>query len=176
MTGANVRHHLAIMKSNDQIVLISQRQENRGRPVNVYALSQRVLGEELDELVIAMLNAWLRNSTADGQKASLKSLALELGGMDIPAPNIQLTHRLTRMIDRLNRLHYRARWEAGLNGPNIILEHCPYAAIIGSNTELCRMDAFLQEQWTRLPVEQTARLQASITGHLYCSFRVTGCR
>jgi predicted ArsR family transcriptional regulator len=130
----------------------------------------------MNELVGAMLNAWLRNSTEDAQKEFLMSLALQLGGKAIPTPNLPLTHRLTKLVDRLNEMHYQARWEAGLNGPKIILGHCPYAAIITSHTELCRMDAFLQEQWTGLPVEQTAKLQVSINGHPYCLFRISGNR
>ena len=176
MTGANIRHHLAVLESSDLIEFISQRSEGRGRPVNVYSLSRRVLGDGLDELARAMLNVWLRNATEPARDAGLRSLALCLGGVNIPEQDTPLTHRLPQLVDRLNELHYQARWEAGMNGPAIILGHCPYAAIIASTPELCRMDAFLLEQWTGLAVEQTARLQTGGKGYPVCGFRVTGNR
>ncbi len=176
MTGANIRYHLAVLELNDLIEFISQHREGRGRPENVYGLSRRVLGDGLDELAEAMLLAWLKNATETALETGLRSVALQLGGDTLPGPDILLTHRLTQMVDRLNELHYQSRWEAGVNGPNIILGHCPYAAIIASNPELCRMDAFLLEQWTGSPVEQTAMMKKTVKGYPYCAFRVTGNR
>jgi predicted ArsR family transcriptional regulator len=176
MTGANIRHHLAFLASNDAIELISRQREGRGRPENRYGLSQRVLGDGLDELANAMLEVWLRNTTEAALESGLRSVAKRLGGSVQPKPDSLPTQRLSRLVDRLNELHYQSRWEAGKNGPNIILGHCPYAAIIASNPELCRLDAILLEQWTDLPVEQTAKLQKSAKGYPYCAFQVLGNR
>jgi predicted ArsR family transcriptional regulator len=176
MTGANIRHHLAVLESNGLIEFISQRREERGRPANIFGLSRRVLGDGLDELAGAMLNVWLRNATETTLEAGLRSLALQLGGPNLPGLDILLTHRLRQLVDRLNELHYQAHWEAGVNGPNIILGHCPYAAIIALNPELCRMDEFLLEQVIGSPVEQTAILQAGVKGYPTCAFQVTGKR
>jgi predicted ArsR family transcriptional regulator len=174
MTGANVRHHLAVLESNDLIELIRQRREGRGRPVNVYGLSRRVLGDGLDGLAGAMFDAWLKDAQEPVRKAGLRALALRLGGNDLPGPDALLLHRLTLAVDRLNALHYQARWEAGVDGAHIILGHCPYAAIIAAHPELCQMDAFLLEQRTALPVEQVAKLQPGAQGYPFCIFRVTG--
>jgi predicted ArsR family transcriptional regulator len=174
MTGANIRHHLAVLESNYLIEPLSQRREGQGRPETIYGLSRHVLGEGLAELACAMLNVWLKNTTETALETDLRSVASKMGGDDLPDPSLLLTHRLRRLVDRLNELHYQSRWEAGLNGPNVILGHCPYVAIVASNPELCRMDAYLLEQWTGLPVEQTAMLQKSIKGVPYCGFRVTG--
>jgi predicted ArsR family transcriptional regulator len=171
-TGANIRHHLAVLESNDLIEFIGQRREERGRPVNIYGLSRRVLGNGLDGLANAMLTVWLRNATDSALEANLRSIALQLGGEDLPGRDILPTRRLSRLVNRLNELHYQARWEAGVNGPNIILGYCPYAAIIASDPELCQMDSFLLEQWTGSPVEQTTRLQAGANGFPICAFRV----
>jgi predicted ArsR family transcriptional regulator len=176
LTGANIRHHLAVLESNDLVELISQRREGRGRPENIYGLSRRVLGDGLDELARALLNVWLRNATEAALETGLRSVALQLGGHNLPGPDILLTHRLTRLVDRLNELHYQAYWEAAVNGPNVILGHCPYTAIVTNNPELCRMDAFLLEQWTDSRVEQMAFLKKSVKGYPYCIFRVTGSR
>ncbi|HVM72924.1 MAG TPA: ArsR family transcriptional regulator, partial [Anaerolineales bacterium] len=129
MTGANVRHHLAVLESNDLIELISQRREGRGRPVNVYALSRRVLGDGLDGLAGAMFEALLRESPPALQEAGLRAMARKLAGMKTPGTDTPLLRRLIQAVDRLNELHYQARWEAGSDGARIILGHCPYAAI-----------------------------------------------
>ena len=176
MTGANVRHHLAVLESNDLIELISQRREGRGRPVNVYGLSRRVLGDGLDGLAGALFDGLLRDAPEAAREAGLRSVALRLGGGDMSDPAIRLPGRLTQAVDRLNELHYQARWEAGPDGAHIILGHCPYAAIIAAYSELCRMDAYLLEQRCGSPVEQTARLQPSAKGYPFCIFRVTGNR
>jgi predicted ArsR family transcriptional regulator len=58
----------------------------------------------------------------------------------------------------LNQLHYQARWEAGAEGPRIILGQCPYAAVIGNHPELCRMDMSLLEGMLDTQVEQRVKL------------------
>jgi predicted ArsR family transcriptional regulator len=176
MTGANVRHHLAVLESNELIEVISQRREGRGRPVNVYSLSRRVLGDGLDALAGAMFASLLRETPEAAREAGLRSIALHLGGNDLPNPITPPPRRLTQAVDRLNELHYQARWEAGIDGARIILGHCPFAAIIADYPELCRMDAFLLEQRSGAPVMQVAKLQPSAKGYPFCLFRVTGNR
>jgi predicted ArsR family transcriptional regulator len=174
MTGANIRHHLAVLESNYLIELVSQRREGRGRPVNVYGLSRRVLGDGLDGLAGAMLATFLRAASSADQAAGLRSMADQLGGKNLPDPKTPLPRRLTQAVDRLNELHYQARWEAGNDGAHIILGHCPYAAIRAAYPELCRMDAYLLEQRSGSPVEQIAKLQPSGKGYPFCTFRVIG--
>jgi len=176
MTGANVRHHLAVLESNDLIELVSQRREGRGRPVNVYGLSRRVLGDGLDGLAGAMVEVLLRDASEAVQEAGLRSVALRLGGKNIAGPNTRPPRRLNQAVDRLNELHYQARWEAGVDGARIILGHCPYAAIIAAYPELCRMDTYLLEQQTGSLVEQLVKLQPSAKGYPFCTFRVAGNR
>jgi predicted ArsR family transcriptional regulator len=176
MTGANVRHHLGVLESSELIELVSQRREGRGRPVAVYGQSRRMLGDGLDGLAGALLEGLLRNASEAEQEARLKSVALRLGGNTMPGRVPSALRQLTQAVDRLNELHYQARWEAGIDGAHIILGHCPYAAIIATYPELCRMDAYLLEQRSGSPVEQTTKLQPSTKGYPFCVFRVTGNR
>jgi len=171
-TGANIRHHLAVLEADDLIEITSQRREYRGRPCSIYGLSRRVQGNGLDELAKAMLTVWLRNATESALEANFRSVAAQLGGDNPPGREILPTQRLSRLVDRLNELHYQARWEAGDRGPNIILGYCPYAAIIAKNPEICQVDAYLLEQWTGSAVEQTGRLQTGAKGFPICAFRV----
>ncbi|MGD0877713.1 MAG: helix-turn-helix domain-containing protein [Anaerolineales bacterium] len=172
MTGANVRHHLAVLESIDLIELITQRQEGRGRPVNIYGLSRRILGDGLDGLAVAMFEGLLREAPESEEEERLVSIAIHLGGKGTPDHDAPLPRRLSLAVDRLNELHYQARWEAGLDGPRIILGHCPYAAIIETTPELCRMDEHLLQQRSGLSVEQVAKLQPSTNGYPFCLFRV----
>ena len=173
MTGANIRHHLADLEAIGLIEFISLRREERGRPANIYGLSRQMLGDGLADLNEAILQAWLKNAPEAILEDGLRSIALHLGGKNLLGIGIMLTLRLARLIDRLNELHYQARWEAGVTGPAVILGYCPYAAIINAHPELCRMDGFFLEQWVGSPVEQTAKLHTAAKGYPVCTFQVT---
>lgn len=172
-TGANVRYHLAVLESTGLVEFINQRREGRGRPEKIYGLPRRVLGEGLDALVGAVLDAWLKNKPDAERGVTLRAVAQRLGGENLSGTGVPLQRRLAHLMNRLNELHYQARWEAGVTGPYVILGNCPYAAIIGSHPELCSVDAFLIEQQSGLSVEQTAKLQPSNKGYPYCTFHFT---
>lgn len=174
MTGANIRYHLAVLESNGLIESISHRQEGRGRPVKIYALARRVVGDGLEDLARAMLDVFVkRPPTREAPDSGLRLTALRLAGETSPVPERLITRRLNQTVDRLNELHYQSRWEAGVDGPHVILGHCPYSAIIADYPELCLMDAFLLEQRAGSPVEQIARLQPSAKGYPFCTFKIT---
>jgi predicted ArsR family transcriptional regulator len=170
MTGANIRHHLAVLHENQLIEMITQRSEGRGRPVHVYRMSHQVLGSGLELLVEAMIEVWLRDIGDESLEAALGSVAERLAGRDLPDQATTIPRRLTLTIDRLNELHYQALWEAGAAGPRVILAHCPYAEIIARHPELCRMDAHLLGFQLALPVIQIAKLERSKTGFPQCIF------
>ena len=170
MTGANIRHHLAMLESNDLVTVVGQRREGRGRPVNIYRLSRRVLGDGLDKLASAMFDTWLRPGTDQEQETGLRSLAQRLAGEKTSGTASPVTQRLIATVVRLNEMHYQARWEAGAQGPRILLLHCPYQAIITDYPELCRMDAHLLSVQLDHPVEQVARLESDTRGVPFCAF------
>lgn len=168
MSGANIRHHLASLESNDLIEIVGMRKEGRGRPRQVYGLSRRVLGDGLDKLSGNLFDLWLSGVPDDKREMNLRSLAERMAGNS--EPNLPVMKRVILLVARLNELHYQARWEASSAGPRLILGHCPYAAIIADHPELCQMDAFLLE--TRLGpfVEQTTKLQLSDKSLPFCAF------
>jgi predicted ArsR family transcriptional regulator len=166
MTGANIRHHLAVLESNDLIEIVGLRKEGRGRPLHVYGLSRRVQGAG------ALFDIWLGGASDERREAGLRSVAERLAGAtDVKVPVMK---RLARAVERLNELHYQARWESSAAGPRLILGHCPYAAIVADHPELCRMDAFLLETRLGPPVVQTAKLRLSDKGLPFCAFLMVG--
>jgi len=172
MTGANIRHHLAVLEENELIEVIDIRKEGRGRPANVYRVSHQVLGSGLDVLVEAMIDSWLGNENNETREAALKSMAERLAGRYPQDHASGPLRNLTLTVDRLNELHYQASWEAGATGPRVILSHCPYAEVIARHPEICRMDVHLLELQLALPVVQIAKLERSNVGIPQCIFTV----
>lgn len=168
LTGANIRHHLGILESNDLIEVIGLRKEGRGRPQNIYGLSRRVQGDGLDRLSGALLDNWLGGVPEERRELHLKSLARSLaGGFDTGNSVIK---NLVKSVERMNEMHYQARWEASPAGSRIILGHCPYAAIVNDHPEICKMDVFLMESMLGPHIEQAVKLQLNDKGLPFCAF------
>jgi predicted ArsR family transcriptional regulator len=175
MTSANIRHHLEILESNDIIELVGQRKlPGRGRPMNVYGLSRRVLGDNLDQLISAILSAWVEKLPDDEKEEKIRMaarwLATRGGERQIQDGNLPESLRLSKMVKWMNEYHYQARWEAGAQGPRIILGHCPYRAIIASHPEICGIDAHLLSIHLGRGVRQTTKLEPSQRGAPFCVF------
>jgi predicted ArsR family transcriptional regulator len=168
MTRANARHHLVVLEENDLVQVIGLRKEGRGRPRNVYALSRHVLGDGLDELAHLLLEEWTA-ALGEGQR---DRVFRAIAGRLAKRSSGPLAVRLAETVKQLNQLHYQARWEAGASGAQVILGHCPYAAIIERHPELCRMDAFLLEASLGLEAQQTLKLDRSGQGMPTCVFLV----
>jgi predicted ArsR family transcriptional regulator len=171
MTGANIRHHLQVLETNDLIEVIGQRQAGRGRPINVFGLSRRVLGDGLDALSNALCTAWFDGLTPEKLAAAIKSTAAKMAGNKQADPGASQQNRLAEAVSRLNQMHYAARWEAGAGGPRLLLGHCPYSAIIESHPELCRVDKELVDHLTGQLFSQMAKLQVNSRGLPQCIFQ-----
>lgn len=162
MTPANARHHLGILAADGRVEVISQRKAGKGRPEKVYCLAGTLVGDNLPMLADALL-------TEAGGMVEMEALGKRLAG-DTGGAGLPLVRRLASAVDHLNAMHYHARWEAGAEGPRIVLGHCPYAAVIGKHPELCRMDAALLANLLSGNVRQTARLEKGAGGLPYCVF------
>ena len=174
VTGANIRYHLKILESNELIEIVDHRKEGRGRPLNVYGISRKMLGDGLDELSSGLLETWLIGVDDKTRQACLRSVAEKIAGKNNRFEERPVLRRITQTINRLNELHYQARWEASAAGPRVIMGHCPYSAIVINHPELCQMDAYLLEVQINSRVDQTEKLQPSAKGLPFCAFLVTG--
>lgn len=162
MTPANARHHLGILAADGRVEVVAQRQVGRGRPEKVYHLAGTMLGDNLSVLVDALL------SEAGGQ-VEMETLGKRIAGDDVISDQ-PLMRRLASTIERLNTMRYQARWEAGAEGPRVVLGHCPYAAVIEKHPRLCQMDAALLEKLLGGDVRQTAKLEVGAGDMRYCLF------
>lgn len=174
MSAATVRHHLSLLLVDGRISIEngdSREERGRGRPVKRYRLSDALQGNNLSVLSSLLLEVGQRNLPSAKLESFLQELAKGINRlMGGPPGNNSVTKRLAQAIERLNRMNYGARWEAGPNGPRILFGHCPYAAVIQEHPELCRMDAFLLKEAMGMSADQQAKIQSGPDASNYCVF------
>ena len=152
MSAPTVRHHLRVLVSDGRLEMNSVRgREGRGRPEKVYSIPRAALGDNLSALSDAL---W----TEAGASVKVEALAKRLAG-DSNIKSQPVAKRLNLLVEKLNQMNYHARWEAGPQGPRILLGHCPYAAIIAKHPELCQMDAALLKELFGDEMEQIAKIE-----------------
>ncbi len=172
MTGANIRHHLAILRQEGRIVPLSTRKEKKGRPTVVYGIAPKMQESGITELAEAMLAAWGQDSSLETGKTFLQALARNMAGENLEETPGHLSTKLGKLVERLNELHYQARWEAGPAGARVILGHCPYAGLIECHGELCQVDAAILENYLGLTPRQISKLEQTRSGLRRCVFLV----
>ena len=121
------------------------------------------MGDNLSTLADALL------TEAGGKKVEMEALGKRIAGEN-KITGQPLMHRLVSTIKRLNEMHYQSRWEAGAEGPRIVLGHCPYAGVIEKHPELCQMDAAILASLLGGQVRQTAKLEIGAGDLPYCAF------
>ncbi len=152
LTKAGIRYHLNQLLAQQVITKVpSLLPVQKGRPTQLFRLSPNFHQHNLANLAGALLTI-----SADIQDETLHKLA-ELFIAEIPTAR-QRTAQLNRLIAFLNHRGYQARWEAYANGPRILFRNCPYAEIISSHPELCKMDTAVISAYLKLSFQQTARI------------------
>jgi predicted ArsR family transcriptional regulator len=175
MTAPSVRHHLSILVADGRIVIAGTTgNKRRGRPIKVFGLSEKSLGDNLSLLSSALLNNRSGTIPALKRHSFLHSVAVEIadriGRLD---KNDSINLRLTRLLEKLNEMHYRSRWEAGAEGPRVLFAHCPYATIIDRHPELCQMDGFLIREEMGAKATQLAKIDPKPGGVTHCIFLIS---
>jgi predicted ArsR family transcriptional regulator len=174
MSAATIRHHLSILAADGRIVMKSEiRIKGRGRPMKVYGLSEKSLGDNLPALADALMIKWPETLPISKQQSAMNSLAVELANqIGWTDPNDIVPGRLSNLLERLNKRHYQAHWEAGSEGPRILFAHCPYAEIIDKHPELCQMDGFLLGEELGGTAQQLAKIDQKPGGITHCIFLI----
>ncbi|MEI7847652.1 MAG: helix-turn-helix domain-containing protein [Chloroflexota bacterium] len=173
VTSANVRYHLSILMGDGRVQCLGSRPEQgRGRPFQVFALSEAAVGNNLAGLVEVLFSIVRKDCPENELDVILKMIAERLIPTQPERQVGHITHRLTQVITLLNRYGYVARWEAHAQAPRVIFEHCPYAAVISKHPEMCRVDGMILNQHLDIEVEQNACLEQTSRGTSYCQFLV----
>ena len=178
LTAANTRHHLSNLSDEGLVQVAGLRKvDGRGRPMRLFQLSQPKLEHNLDLLSHLLLTSLRSCQEAPAWQQVLDGIASSLsdGYANLsPGSEIKpsLTQRLANCVERLNSMHYKARWEARTGGPRLILGHCPYWSIITDHPELCQVDHRMIQNMLGVPVIQTARLEPNPLGLRVCIFQV----
>jgi predicted ArsR family transcriptional regulator len=179
MTPANARHHINILLTQGLLETAGERQQRgKGRPMQLFRLSQQALGDNFELLLHAALIILQEQNGEAGYRTSLEKIAVHLASLkhktdpEKTTQPILLSQKLVNAIETLNQLNYQARWEAHRDGPRIILGRCPYQRILHQHPELCHMDRSLLENITSSSATHTARLARDTSGATYCLFQV----
>jgi predicted ArsR family transcriptional regulator len=176
MTPANARHHLAILQEQGSIKVIGQRRKGgKGRPTQVFGPASQFAGNNLDRLSSALLAEAEQNLNPGAYQDYLKRVANRLiapPALDGQRRGAHLSQRLYEAIQQLNKRRYYARWEAHAHAPRLILENCPYKAIIAEHPELCQIDALILEALLDERVVQAAKLATDDRGATACIFQI----
>jgi predicted ArsR family transcriptional regulator len=151
MSTATVRHHLSILTADGRVTAADgpTAARRRGRPQKLYHLSNNMWGDNLAALADALLAG----------RPDLHILAERLGARMGPFDlRSSATRQLEQLVQSLNKAHYDARWEAGAEGPRILLGRCPYAEIIDAHPELCALDSHLLGGAMNAEAQQIAKM------------------
>ncbi|GMV32698.1 MAG: winged helix-turn-helix transcriptional regulator [Chloroflexi bacterium CFX1] len=157
LSAPNARHHLSVLCSDGRVeTSVARNRQGRGRPEKLYSLSQAALGDNFPALVQALL-------AQTGSKVSMEATAHHLLD-EKQFANYSINKRLTLLVEKLNEMHYQARWEAGAGGPRVTFGRCPYAKAAAARPELCKMDeALLKNAVARkvTPIRRGESIQGS---------------
>jgi predicted ArsR family transcriptional regulator len=165
MSAPNVRHHLGILVADGRLEVVSVHLHGeRGRPEKLYSLSQSALGDNLSVLADALLREKV-DLHAVGERIAQSQGLTAISNQSMPK-------RLALLIDKLNEMHYQARWEAGAEGPRIIFGRCPFSKIIELHPGLCKVDATLLEISLGRPISSFTKSEAGLRGSCPFAFRV----
>lgn len=187
LPAANVRYHLKILEDEGVLQVIGNRRPpGRGRPKRIYATSRQASMHNYDLLCSVLLSQNLESLAADEAPRFLRQIAERLlqtssvaecdrpspepAAGSISTPGKALASRLVAAVQRLNQLHYQARWEAHPTAPRIIFAHCPFRKLVERHPELCQLDAAMLHSLLNTPVAQLEKLAQDRRGVVRCVF------
>lgn len=145
LTAVTVRHHLDILRSDGMIAPPEVQHRNTpGRPKYVYRLTKKA--ESLFPRNFGTLSAKMieqLKSTFDEAQINVffNGVADRMAEqVELPASDEPFERRLDRIVEHLTAHGYEARWEKTRKGYVLHTANCPYAGVVDSHAELCRLD------------------------------------
>ena len=156
-TEANIRYHLASLSRDGFVEVVDQEKpSSRGRPTLVYGLGPQAQLDNLNRLIGVIWTELIGDRPSKQRLARLRRIASRLVNSSGGQRAASLPQRLYQAIERLQAMNYTASWEAHADSPRVILDQCPFAALVGNHPEVCTLDALILEELLGEPVEQVA--------------------
>lgn len=145
LTAVTVRHHLDILRSDGMIAPPEvQHRSTPGRPKYVYRLTEKaqsLFPRNFGTLTGTMIEHL--KSTFDEEQVNVffngvaDRMAAQVEPVDGEEP---FERRLDRIVEHLTAHGYEAQWEKTRKGYLLHTSNCPYAGIVETHQELCRLD------------------------------------
>jgi DeoR family transcriptional regulator, suf operon transcriptional repressor len=170
VTPANIRHHLSILTDQGSIKVIGLKAApGKGRPTQIYASTREVTQNNIDLLADILLTNLVLNAEQECDEPILDGIALKMVS-GYPLDRSNPTRRLYSAIRVLNQMNFHAHWEAHVENPRIMLNHCPYRSLAESHPELCQLDKCILEELVGVPVTQIDKHIINDKGISQCVF------
>ena len=172
VTPANIRHHLSILVDQGSLDIIGVKTTGcQGRPVQIYSSTAQTRLTNLENLADILLSDYLDGTMKETER-SLRRIAHRMADRYLPDQN-NPTRRMYACIRVLNQMNYQAHWEAHVENPRILLDHCPYQKIREKHPEICQMDEYLLEALLGSPVRLVDKLSHNLRDLPQCIFALS---
>ena len=169
LAPSTVRHHLLVLAEEGRIsVSDNARVGERGRPFQQYAVTRR--GEV--DLMAMVLRQIISNNKFDGRVMEYVAEGLlEMVALPVVSGS-NLTMRVLALVEALDRLGYKARWEVRSPSPVVIFGNCPYAKVGNQQQFMCQADVLMLTKALGREITQTRQYEMDEKGHHFCRFSV----
>jgi predicted ArsR family transcriptional regulator len=173
VTKENIQYHLKTLLQDGIIqrtTLSAGKQASPGRPTYLYRLSDQSRQGNLPALADKFLTMVIN---ANPSPAVQLEILRQLAGVMFPyQPATSRALNLRQTIQRLNKQHYQATWEARAAGPYVYFRNCPYASIIRNHPELCRLDCAILTSMLHSGVTQISKMDLDSRKPPTCTFLI----
>ncbi|MFQ6058152.1 MAG: helix-turn-helix transcriptional regulator [Anaerolineae bacterium] len=168
-----IRHHLAILEKDD-LVTVSKMRRQRGRPSNVYSLTEAAL-ELFPKKYHLLADRLLAELKALGDEERVSQLFDRMAeGMAAEHTRAlrgkSLEEKITALVNLLNKEGFLAQWEREDNGYLLKEYSCPYYYVGQRHPEVCRLDL---QVITAMLGAQVERRTCMINGDDFCTYRIS---
>jgi len=173
MTKENIQYHLKKLLQNGtvkRVILSGGKESRRGRPTYLYRLSEQSSQGNLSALADKLLELVLiANPPLSSQPDFFNRLASSMFPFQ---PSSNQNQNLRQTIQKLNKQHYQASWEAHASGPYVYFRTCPYASILKEHPELCLLDCDILAWMLNSSVSQITKMNLDNRNPPVCTFLI----
>lgn len=173
MTKENIQYHLQKLLRDGivkRVTLSGGKEIPRGRPTYLYSLSEQSSQGNISSLADKLLELALN---AAPLLSSQPDFLIRLASSMFPfQPSSNQNQNLRQTIQRLNKHHYQASWEAHASGPCVYFRTCPYTSIINEHPELCLLDCDILAVMLKSSVSQITKMNLYSRKPPACTFLI----